>query len=230
MKLTPEQIEQLFAFTRQHFVEYYDLQLELIDHLANAIEQKWQENPKLTFDEALNTEFKKFGVFGFSDVIEKKQAAMSKIYNRFIWQNVKEFFTFVNTIVAFLVVFLLFQLFSLQNAYDYFLVLIGTIFFIITIYAIYTSKKTMKLKKKQTDRKWLLEEIIMRHNNLFLLFNIMFQILLRIENVENVYLGLAITCLFGLIGIYLYVIIVKIPQKANEYLASTYPEYKLENL
>jgi len=88
----------------------------------------------------------------------------------------------------------------------------------------------MKLKKKQTDRKWLLEEIIMRHNNLFLLFNIMFQILLRIENVENVYLRLAITCLFGLIGIYLYVIIVKIPQKANEYLASTYPEYKLENL
>jgi hypothetical protein len=25
-----------------------------VDHLANAIETQWQENPKLSFDEALN--------------------------------------------------------------------------------------------------------------------------------------------------------------------------------
>jgi hypothetical protein len=33
-----------------------------VDHLANAIETQWQENPKLSFNEALNKEFKKFGV------------------------------------------------------------------------------------------------------------------------------------------------------------------------
>ena len=45
MKLTPQQIDQLYLFTRQHYVEYYDLQTELVDHLANAIETEWQQNP-----------------------------------------------------------------------------------------------------------------------------------------------------------------------------------------
>ena len=53
MKLTAEQIEQLYVFTRQHYVEYYDLQTELVDHLANAIEQQWESNPKLTFEMVL---------------------------------------------------------------------------------------------------------------------------------------------------------------------------------
>ena len=35
-------------------MEYYDLQTELVDHLANAVKTEWQQNPKLTFDEVLN--------------------------------------------------------------------------------------------------------------------------------------------------------------------------------
>ena len=64
LKLTSEQIERLYLFTRQHYVEWYDLQTELVDHMANAIEAQWQEHPKLSFEEALQKEFKKFGVFG----------------------------------------------------------------------------------------------------------------------------------------------------------------------
>ena len=81
MKLSTQQIDQLFTFTRQHFVEWYDLQSELVDHLANAIETELQENPKLSFDEVLSKEFKKFGVFGFMDVVEKRQAVLGKKYN-----------------------------------------------------------------------------------------------------------------------------------------------------
>ena len=62
MKLSPEQIERLYQFTRQHYVEYYDLQTELVDHLANAIEEQWTANPKLSFEQALQVEFKKFGI------------------------------------------------------------------------------------------------------------------------------------------------------------------------
>ena len=83
MKLSAEQIEKLYQFTRQHYVEYYDLQTELVDHLANAIEEQWQQNPKLSFEEALQIEFKKFGVFGFMDVVEQRQSALNKKYNKF---------------------------------------------------------------------------------------------------------------------------------------------------
>ena len=72
MKLSNEHITQLFKFTRTHYVEWYDLQTELVDHLANDIETIWEENPNLTFDQAKRKAFKKFGIFGFGELIEKK--------------------------------------------------------------------------------------------------------------------------------------------------------------
>ena len=92
MILTPSQINQLYLFTRQHYVEYYDLQSELVDHLANAIEAQIELSPKLTFDEALQIEFKKFGVFGFMDVLYKRRAVLNKKYYKIVWQYFKDFF------------------------------------------------------------------------------------------------------------------------------------------
>ena len=100
MKLTPNQIDQLYTFTRQHSVEFYDLQTELVDHLANAIEEEWQVNPKLSFDDALNIEFKKFGVFGFMDVVEKRHKALSKKYFKLIWSHFITFFKLPKIIVV----------------------------------------------------------------------------------------------------------------------------------
>ena len=53
MKLNKEQIDRLYEFTRQHYVYWYDLQTELVDHMANSIETKWQQNPKIDFEDAL---------------------------------------------------------------------------------------------------------------------------------------------------------------------------------
>ena len=78
MKLTQPQIQNLYAFTRQHYVEHYDLQTELVDHLANDIESVWQTQPDISFEEARDQAFKKFGVFGFMDVLERRQKAMNK--------------------------------------------------------------------------------------------------------------------------------------------------------
>ena len=40
MQLTPAQIQKLYAFTIKHYVVHYDLQTELVDHLANGIEEQ----------------------------------------------------------------------------------------------------------------------------------------------------------------------------------------------
>jgi len=39
MKLTKNQIDELYKFTRKHYVYHYDVQSELVDHLANDIEE-----------------------------------------------------------------------------------------------------------------------------------------------------------------------------------------------
>ncbi len=70
MKLTDFQIQQLYTFTQKHYVDWYDVQTELVDHLANGIETQLEENPNLSFDDALKLEFKKFGIMGFSSVVE----------------------------------------------------------------------------------------------------------------------------------------------------------------
>jgi len=37
-KLTPEQIEELFAFCSKRNVKEYEIQAELVDHMASSIE------------------------------------------------------------------------------------------------------------------------------------------------------------------------------------------------
>ena len=228
MKLSPQQIEKLFVFTRQHYVEYYDLQLELVDHLANAIERQWQENLKLTFDQALNSEFKKFGIFGFQDVIEKKQKAMTKIHNRFIWQNFKDFFTISNTIVTFSIGMLLFWLFSLPFINHNILVIFIVPQIIIMIYQFIQHRKSIKIRQKSNSKKWFLEEMIRNVGSSMGLFFLAWQFILKINNLDNLYIRIVASIAIVVSFIFFYIIVFTIPSKSQEFLNLSYPEYKFE--
>ena len=120
MKLSEQNIDQLYTFTRQHYVEWYDLQSELVDHLANAIEAEWQKNPKLTFEEVLDLEFKKFGIFGFMDVVEERQKFLQKKYAKMIWNYYKEFFRLPKIILTFATIYVLFLVSELFQNPKYF--------------------------------------------------------------------------------------------------------------
>ena len=61
-KLTEEEINQLFAICEKYEVKFYDVQIELVDHIACTIEAKWSTAPQLSFDEALFIVLKQFGV------------------------------------------------------------------------------------------------------------------------------------------------------------------------
>jgi hypothetical protein len=91
-KINDLHLQQLYAFTQKHYIEFYDVQNELVDHLANGIEAQWQQDSNLSFETALRREFKKFGVFGFMGVLEQKTKAMSKQYYKYLWQFTLEWF------------------------------------------------------------------------------------------------------------------------------------------
>ena len=113
MKVSEQQIELLFAFTKKHLVEMYDVQVELVDHLANSIEDQWAENPNLSFDEALQREYIKFGVFGFSSLVEEKSAALQTHYWKLIRKEMIHFFTIPKILLTILIFSICFQF--LQN-------------------------------------------------------------------------------------------------------------------
>ncbi|MBK7635546.1 MAG: hypothetical protein IPJ13_15665 [Saprospiraceae bacterium] len=63
--LTTDQIQSLFAFVKSKYVRYIDVQYELVDHLATAIEDEMQKDSKLSFEAALSKVYARFPITGF---------------------------------------------------------------------------------------------------------------------------------------------------------------------
>jgi hypothetical protein len=228
MKLNPSQIERLYTFTRQHYVEYYDLQTELVDHLANAIETEWQENPKLTFEEILQKEFKKFGVFGFMDVVEKRQAALNKKYNGIIWKHFKVFFTIPKIIFTFTLVGFIYMLLKAStHKSDIALVAFGIIILSFWFFIIYVSNKK---SNSTTKKKWLLKEIILGRSSICGMIYLPIQIIFRSDKLMEHSIGVfGVSFLLVSLVLIEYIMVIEIPKKAEEYLKQTYPEYEFAN-
>ncbi len=91
--ITDAQYESLFAFCRRHYVHYYDVQVELVDHLSAAIEERMQQNPKLSFDQALDSVYAGFGIKGFADIVATRIEMVSKKSRRQKWKLFFSYFT-----------------------------------------------------------------------------------------------------------------------------------------
>ena len=80
--ITDEQIDSLYGFCRKHYVRAYDVQVELVDHLTVAIEEKMEANPKLSFEKALEEVYKGFGIKGFADIVASRTAMIDKKWRK----------------------------------------------------------------------------------------------------------------------------------------------------
>lgn len=228
MKLTAEQIERLYQFTRQHYVEWYDLQTELVDHLANSIEAQWAENPKIRLEDALQIEFKKFGIFGFMDVVEKRQAALGKKYHLLIWKHFKEFFTIPKIFLTIALVVSLFLFFKLVYFYGIVHLAMLVVFLLMMSTLIYDHKRRKKHSKK-TGKKWMFEEIISGFGSFFGIVMFPMQFLNLFSNhqgtLPNDYFLFGISLFLISLFLSSYIVVFIIPSKAEQYLKETYPEY-----
>ncbi|NCT94945.1 MAG: hypothetical protein GXC72_11000 [Chitinophagaceae bacterium] len=91
--LTKSQIDQLFVFCEKHRVLHYDLQVEIVDHLANAIEERMANTPSLDFDTALKQVHDGFGPLGLRNMTAGREQAMEKRYRFMKWQLFKSYFS-----------------------------------------------------------------------------------------------------------------------------------------
>ncbi|WP_123772328.1 hypothetical protein [Zobellia sp. OII3] len=232
--LTQNQIQELYKFTRIHFVEHYDLQTELVDHLANGIEEQWKRHPKLSFNEACCLEFKKFGVAGFQDVIDKKGQAIRKKYRHILWGFYKEFFRWPKIGLIFgLVLFITTLLLFIPLVFRYNAVI--AIFFLIVLtvfYSAFKSRRDNELEAKKYGKKWMLKDVIYSYGNLIHMINLL-PLTLNMGYIrdrvpmDNFWVLMAFAIGIVLTLILSYVTIFVIPSKADELLGKTYPEYKL---
>lgn len=230
MKLTESQIQQLYTFTQKHYVEWYDVQIELVDHLANGIETLWEENPKLTFEQALQLEFKKFGICGFSDVVEEKTKALNRHYWIQIWQYFKEYFTLPKVLLTVFLIWGYFQVLVFSMQYHINLVLIPTLGFLFGLpwYIVIKCYKRNKRIKRQIGKKWLFNHTISQLGGLVHLMNfaIYFQIIYQTSNPWSFLMSQIFSVLVVAFGLILYIAIFIVTPKLRNQMSEQYPDYK----
>lgn len=228
MKLSKEQIQQLYIFTRQHFVEYFDVQTELVDHLANDIEQILTDKPTLSFEAAKMMSFKKFGVFGFMEVIEESSKALNKKYWKLVLEIFKNYFKlpqFLSVLLIFATIYTSF-LFVPDHRWIYMFLGFGIAAFLLV--RLIQLQKIKKQRFKKTNKKWLLEEYILNAGNIGAFGYLIFQIPINLKTqLDSVLLIIIASLFFTCYIIFTYIIAFVLPLKVEEILIKQYPEYKL---
>ncbi len=230
-KITDQHIDELFQFTRKHFVEWYDLQCELVDHLANDIEQIWAENPSLTFEEAKMQSFKKFGIFGFSDIIERKSKALYKVYLKMMWTAFKDFFGWPKIVLTIMTFILTLNIIQWSNHNPFVVWGMFIVALVIPGFIGVKYSRKVKRKQKQTGKKWLFEEQINASFMALNLINILFQIgsnAFRLNISQWSYrTDIIVSAVFVLVLVLFIVLFVILPPKISRAIAEKHPEYEL---
>ena len=228
-KLTKDQIEDLYAFTRKHFVEWYDLQTELVDHLANDIEAVWEENPNVSYEVARDQAFKKFGVFGFMDVIEKRRKAMSKKYMKYLYSELKKWFE-LPQILATIALFLFFVTSFSSSISEYLFISFYLILMVWSARKSIILNREFRKRKEVSNKKWLLEEMIFKQAG-----GVGFVFLTQFGNVfhysdtifTNQYTTIIVALISTFFCLFNFISFQILPSKAEKLLKDTYPEFSL---
>jgi len=157
-RITPEETEELFQFCHQHYVYHYDLQIELVDHLASAIEEQWENYPRIAFHEGLINSFGNFGITGFSKIKEQKQKEISCKYSRLLWKYFLEFYRCPKIVMTLAFTMILFTILKSVNSiawilvpYFAFLVIGGILYFF------FIAPKKLKLETANKKKFMLIE-------------------------------------------------------------------------
>lgn len=88
--LTIGQIQELENLCYSEGIYFYDVRMEMTDHLVQGIEQKMAQQPDVNFDEAKRETAQSLGVYGFHKIVEEKEAlianALRKRQRTLFWE------------------------------------------------------------------------------------------------------------------------------------------------
>jgi len=161
-ELTPTQIEYLFKFMRQKYVRYYDVQIELVDHFASAIEEMWETNPSISFEKAVKEVYSEFPVTGFNNLINEKIQAIQNRLKKHTWKEVKAYLT-IPKVTLTLLLCAVFNILYSNIPYPYWFaygIILG-----LTFLSFFILKRTIKNQKHKT--KFLVLELLIGSQSLF---------------------------------------------------------------
>ncbi|WMN11202.1 hypothetical protein QYS49_37565 [Marivirga salinae] len=145
MKLSAEQITQIKSWISKRGFTHTDVQYEIIDHVASAIEEKMEAKPELSLEEAFSEVHKSFGVFGFQTFEESIANRLNKELLHSYWSAFREIL-FSSKIIIPILIFIIINLISQQlpQYFNQFILSALFGFCMITLIYIYTIRRSKK--------------------------------------------------------------------------------------
>jgi len=153
--ITHQQKSRLFEFCQKHFVHHYDVQLELEDHLANAIDEQMKNDPSLSFEKALENVYESFGAAGFAPLVSEKRKSVERQGRQLFWKLFKEHFRWPKILLFLIIISLGFTMFSIDSdLYRIFYISVSVACLLAELYGIVKTRKEIS----STGKKFLIAE------------------------------------------------------------------------
>ncbi len=229
--LTHEQVKKLFALCEKYEVYDYDVQIEVVDHIASSIEEKWEKNPNLSFGWALKKSFTNLGWKSFRKLESKLNRQMKRKFTRILWHYIVEYFKLPKILITFAITMCLFLLFQLTNNNK----------LIITVYCIPISIISLFYNFKYFPQKIdinppggksfmivnYLKELGARTGRLvfFPFWIMLFGTTYGLNNTNSLPLELGIAFILSLFTVFLYGYFFFLPKKIKEYFLEHFAEF-----
>jgi len=230
-KLSQEEIDGLFLFCERHYVKYYDLQLELVDHLAESIELQFRNDNSIIFDNALKNIFKDFGIFGFSKIKTARERALQKGYEDLFWQLTLDYLKMPKVILTGAAVSVLFSFISFAHnpgnfIFSYFLAILFLLIYY--HYRLFPTKYRIKtvggksfMAISYLESRQLLAATAMQCP--FIVFQLIHMQYIQLLN--YFWFALPVSLAIIMFTITLYLSLFVIPSKIREHLKEQFPQY-----
>jgi hypothetical protein len=159
-KLTPENIEYLFRIVEQNGVKYYDVQAEMVDHFASAVERNWERNPNATFAESFIEEYKQLKEIDFELIQTEKEAALQKKYKKIQRSYIQDFFSWPKIALTTFITYIVYQSFFLFSNYLNFIVLIVLLdFLLIAIVSFFVYPRKFSIELRENKKFLIIEQL-----------------------------------------------------------------------
>jgi len=231
-KLSQEEIDELFLFCYKLKIKEYEVQFEIVDHLASSIEKQLASRPEMLFKEAMIKACKSFGINEFHEFVKSKHQTFRKQFNLLFWKFLGTFFRLPRIILTISITIALYtslHFFDHRKAILLIAAIVLVIFYIAFLIIDYFTDH-FRINLKNTERLFLIinyfnqiKLLATRGGSLlYVLLAFFFKPFIASQGVFLDMLGsISIVLLF----IFYYTLMFYMPQKLKRHFTEQFPQF-----
>ena len=191
MELSKEQIQYIDHRLENEGVKYWDIRIEMIDHVVSDVEKRMDNEE--SFDDAIKNSFIFLGHNGnFDDLLKSRQKLYQRLNNKSFLKEFKLFFTSFKSVFSYMLIILICYLFQDERLIIKILIASSlSAFTLVTVFSLVHSKKVFKSASLLANFNFL--SISLTLLNCFIFFP---RVFMDIDKLPNEYLALVVVIIY----------------------------------